>query len=170
MSHRALVFCFVTLAAPAVLAQSWEKPSNCPVPLRTLGSGIQRCPAEGCTIKVTVTPPTQTTPCIASIDKGDFRVTPSAGPDRGISWQISSCPASKCRFDDTEGIHILTDPDTQMFDRSFNPGSPRVYKWKDKNRVNRAVATYEPRVWWQSTPGAPRQACCPIDPKITNDN
>ena len=170
MSHRALVFCFVTLAAPAVLAQSWVKPSNCPVPLRTLGSGTQRCPAEGCTIKVTVIPPTKSTPCIASIDNGNFYVTPSAGLKKQIKWQISACPASMCRFDDTQGIYILTDPATQMIDPSFTATSPRVYGWKDKNDVNLAVVTYEPRVWWRSSPGAQPQACCPIDPKITNDN
>lgn len=169
MSHRAVIFCFVTLSASAVLAQPWEKPANCPAQLRTLGTGIQRCPADGCTIKVTVIPPTETTPCIASIDNGDFRVTPSAGSNRRITWQISSCPASKCQFDATEGIYILTDPYTQMWDKSFNTTAPRIYKWKDKN-FPLAVATYEPRVWWQSTPGAARQACCPIDPKITNDN
>lgn len=170
MNYRALVFCFVTLAAPAVLAQSWVKPSNCPAQFRTLGTGIQRCPADSCTIKVTVVPPTGNTPCIASITNGDFRVTPSAGPNKKIKWQISSCPASKCRFDDTQGIYILTDPATQMIDPSFTTISPRVYGWKDKNDVNLAQVTYEPRVWWQSSPGADPQACCPIDPKITNDN
>ena len=169
MSHRALVLCFVTLAAPAVLAQSWVKPSNCPAQLRTLAFGIQRCPANSCTIKVTVTPPTGTTPCIASIANGDFRVAPSAGPNKAIKWQITSCPASKCRFDATDGIFILTDPDSQMIGRNFTAMSPRVYGWHDKNDIQLAKVTYEPRVWWTSAGAAP-QACCPIDPKITNDN
>lgn len=177
MDRRLLCLALLSVVACAAVAQpeKWTRPESCPAVLHALSATPQHCrrPAHGahaCSVAVKVSPPVGPKPCEASIANGVLQVERRVRP--AITWKINAaCGGAgngNCAFAMDDGIAILKDPASQMYDKKFNPTRPLRYLWKDKNHPKSEVA-YEPHVWWRATSKDPWQACCPIDPKILND-
>lgn len=185
MAHRLLSSVVLSLLCSISFAQQWQKPEECSPEAKEqvrqalaiaaakqktfLNAHSAGCSSDFCpSVRVQVT--MQGNMCVASVTTGLIRVLPGGPVD--IRWSLLAtgpCAApNQCRFDNPTGITILSNqgiPFGNPVIGATSVGLPDL----NNSTVRKPIAGYEPHVWLTTIDGVSR-TCCPIDPKIINDN